>query len=83
MASGIESNRLALLAAVLEKRGGLALGNKDIYIKVAGGASLKDPATDLGIAMAIASSYYERPMMPGGIIIRRTGVIWGDQVCPY
>ena len=83
MASGIESNRLALLAAVLEKRGGLALGNKDIYIKVAGGASLKDPATDLGIAMAIASSYYERPMMPGGIIIGELGLSGEIRSAPY
>lgn len=83
MASGIESNRLALLAAVLEKRGALELGNKDIYIKVAGGANLKDPATDLGIALAIASSYYERPMLPGGIIIGELGLSGEIRSVPY
>ncbi|MGI6512983.1 MAG: DNA repair protein RadA [Syntrophomonadaceae bacterium] len=83
MASGIESNRLALLAAVLEKRGGLALGNKDIYIKVAGGVNLKDPATDLGIALAIASSYYERPVLPGGVIIGELGLSGDIRPVPY
>ncbi len=83
MASGIESNRLALLAAVLEKRGGLALGNKDIYIKVAGGVNLKDPATDLGIVLAIASSYYERPVLPGGVIIGELGLSGDIRPVPY
>lgn len=83
MASGIESNRLALLAAVLEKRGGLALGNKDIYIKVAGGANLKDPATDLGIALAMASSYCERPLLPGAIIIGELGLSGEIRAVPY
>lgn len=83
MASGIDSNRLALLAAVLEKRGGLALGNKDIYIKVAGGVNLKDPATDLGVALAIASSYYERPVLPGGVIIGELGLSGDIRSVPY
>ncbi|MGE5422844.1 MAG: magnesium chelatase domain-containing protein, partial [Ignavibacteriales bacterium] len=74
MATGIDSNRLALIAAVLEKRGGLALGNKDIYLKVAGGATLKDPATDLGIAMAIASSCWERQVGNGSVIIGELGL---------
>lgn len=83
MASGIEASRLALLAAVLEKRGGLTLGNKDIYIKVAGGANLKDPATDLGIALAIASSYCERPVLPGGVIIGELGLSGEIRSVPY
>lgn len=83
MASGIESSRLALLAAVLEKRGGLTLGNKDIYIKVAGGANLRDPATDLGIALAIASSYCERPVLPGGVIIGELGLSGEIRSVPY
>ncbi|MGE5543683.1 MAG: DNA repair protein RadA, partial [Bacillota bacterium] len=83
MASGIESNRLALLAALLEKRGGLALGNKDIYIKVAGGANLKDPATDLGIVLAIASSYCEHPVLPGGVVIGELGLSGEVRPVPY
>jgi len=67
----------------LEKRGGLALGNKDIYIKVAGGVNLKDPATDLGVALAIASSYYERPVLPGGVIIGELGLSGDIRSVPY
>jgi DNA repair protein RadA/Sms len=74
MATGIDSNRLALIAAVLEKRSGLALSNKDIYLKVAGGATLKDPATDLGIALAIASSYWEREVPHGSVVIGELGL---------
>ncbi|NLV17318.1 MAG: DNA repair protein RadA [Syntrophomonadaceae bacterium] len=74
MASGIEGNRLSLLVAVLEKRGGLSMGNKDVYIKVAGGASLKDPATDLGVALAMASSFYDTPLPSGSIVVGELGL---------
>lgn len=83
MASGIDSNRLALIAAVLEKRAGLALSNKDIYLKVAGGATLKDPATDLGIALAIASSYWEREVPNGSVVIGELGLSGEIRPVPY
>lgn len=56
-AEGIDYNRLALLVAVLEKRIGLNLGMEDIFINVAGGMKLDDPACDLGVVIAIASSF--------------------------
>ena len=56
MASGVDQGRLALLLAVLEKRAGLALFNQDVYVNIAGGLELTEPATDLALCAAIASS---------------------------
>ncbi|MFB3071966.1 MAG: DNA repair protein RadA, partial [bacterium] len=53
MATGLDSNRLALLAAILEKRAGFALHDQDIYLNVAGGVRIEEPASDLGVACAI------------------------------
>lgn len=61
-AEGIDYNRLSLLTAVLEKRLGLNLGTEDIFINVAGGLKLEDPACDLGIIAAIASSFKNKPI---------------------
>ncbi|MGE5416727.1 MAG: DNA repair protein RadA [Acidobacteriota bacterium] len=83
MATGIDANRLALIAAVLEKKGGLQLGNKDIYLKVAGGTILKDPATDLGVAAAIVSSFYERRVPAGSVIIGELGLSGEIRPVPY
>jgi len=57
MASGLEYNRMALITAVLEKRMGLKLYNQDIYVNVAGGIKLKQPAADLAMAASIVSSF--------------------------
>lgn len=59
MASGIDQNRLSLIIAVLEKSQGYQFSTYDVYLKVAGGIFLKDPAIDLAIAAAIVSSYSE------------------------
>ena len=56
-ANGIDYNRLTLLIAVLEKRAGLALGNQDVYLNLAGGIKISEPALDLGIILATASSF--------------------------
>ena len=56
-ASGIDYNRLTLLVAVLEKRGGLSLGQQDVYINLVGGIKINEPALDLGIVLATASTY--------------------------
>ena len=56
-ANGIDYNRLTLLMAVLEKIAGLPLGNQDVYLNVIGGIKLNEPAADLGIILATASSY--------------------------
>jgi len=56
-ANGVDFNRLLLIAAVLTKRVGLRLGNQDIIVNVTGGLRIAEPAADLGIALAIASSF--------------------------
>lgn len=60
--NGIDYNRAAMLLAVLEKRGGLPVGSCDAYINVVGGLSLEEPAADLATALAVASSYLDRPL---------------------
>ena len=60
--NGVDTNRLLLLAAVLNKRVGLRLSDQDIFVNVVGGLRLHEPATDLAVAVAIASSYYNRPV---------------------
>jgi DNA repair protein RadA/Sms len=58
--SGVDQSRVQMLLAVLTKRVGLALGNQDVYLNVAGGFTLSEPAVDLGVAAAVASSFRER-----------------------
>ena len=60
MANGIDQQRLSLLLAVLEKRAGLHLGGDDVFVNVAGGMSIDEPASDLGIIAALASSVRNR-----------------------
>jgi DNA repair protein RadA/Sms len=62
MASGIDSHRLSLLLAVLEKRAGLHLAGDDVFVNVAGGMAIDEPASDLGVLAAIASSVRNRPI---------------------
>src|SRR5438132_2507137 len=62
--NGIEYSRLLMLLAVLTKRVGLAVGNHDVYANVVGGFTLEEPAIDLGVAAAIASSYREKHVAP-------------------
>ncbi|GGB49742.1 DNA repair protein RadA [Lentibacillus populi] len=74
MATGVDANRVPLLMAVLEKRVGLMLQNQDAYIKVAGGVKLDEPAIDLAIAVAIASSFRDQPTKPDDIFIGEVGL---------
>ena len=60
--TGVDRRRLPLILAVLERRGGLSLGNRDIFVSVAGGVKVEEPAADLGIALAVASSYWDVPV---------------------
>ena len=62
MSSGIDQQRLALLLAVLEKRAGLNLAGDDVFVNIAGGMTVDEPAADLGILVAIASSVRNRPI---------------------
>jgi DNA repair protein RadA/Sms len=58
--TGIDYNRAALILAVLEKRAGLLLQNQDAFLKAAGGVRLNEPAVDLSVAIALASSYKDK-----------------------
>lgn len=71
---GLDYNRVNLLMAVLEKRAGLSLGSCDAYVNVAGGMRLNEPAIDLGIIMAIASSYKNRALDESTIIFGEVGL---------
>jgi DNA repair protein RadA/Sms len=71
---GAEYNRVCLLLAVLEKRAGLPLQAQDVFVNVAGGARLTEPAADLGIAVAAASSYAERPVAADVVVIGEVGL---------
>ncbi len=61
MAVGIDQNRLSLLLAVLEKRAGLHLVTDDVFVNIAGGMSIEEPAADLAIVSAVASSVQQPP----------------------
>ena len=73
-AAGLDYNRVNLLMAVLEKRLGLPLSGYDAYVNIAGGIRLLDPAADLGIVLAIASSYKNRPIAEEVIVFGEVGL---------
>jgi DNA repair protein RadA/Sms len=73
-AIGFDVNRVSLLVAVLDKIGGLHLGNHDIFLNVAGGVRLSEPAADLGVAAAIASSFLDRPIDPKTVVFGEVGL---------
>lgn len=72
--AGADINRVNLLMAVLEKRHGLHLGNCDAYVNIAGGMRISEPAVDLGIAMAIASSFLNVPISAKTLVIGEVGL---------
>ena len=71
---GLDYNRINMLIAVLEKRGGISLSGCDCYVNIAGGMKLSDPSTDLGVALAIASSFRDRPFDGHTVIIGEIGL---------
>lgn len=73
-AAGADYNRINLLMAVLEKRIGLALSDFDAYINIAGGIRMNEPAADLGIVMAIISSYKNKPIAEDIIVFGEVGL---------
>mgnify|MGYP000057587614 CR=1 FL=1 len=73
-ASGIDSNRLALLLAVLEKRVGQHYGNLDVFVSIAGGLKIKEPAIDLAAALAIASSFCNHPIDQHTVVLGEIGL---------
>ena len=73
-AAGTDYNRVNLLMAVLEKRLGMALSNSDAYVNIAGGIRMNEPAIDLGIVMALVSSFRNRPVDEKTIVFGEVGL---------
>jgi len=73
-ANGVDFNRLLLVTAVLSRRVGLKLGNQDIVVNVTGGLKVGEPAADLGMALAIASSYRDAEVMPQVAAVGEVGL---------
>ena len=74
-ASGLDSNRLALLVAVLGRRAGIGLGAHDVYANLAGGLALSDPGLDLPVGLALASSLRDRAISPTTVAIGEVGLL--------
>jgi len=73
-AQGFDANRLALLIAVLEKRLGLNLQDKDVFLNVVGGVKVMDPAADLSVVMAIASGLLDKPVSFDTVVLGEVGL---------
>ncbi|SHK99497.1 DNA repair protein RadA [Desulforamulus aeronauticus] len=74
MTSGIDYNRVALIMAVLERRVGLRLSTHDAYVSAVGGVKLDEPAADLAVALAIASSFKEKPLQNNLVLVGEVGL---------
>jgi DNA repair protein RadA/Sms len=74
MAIGIDQNRLSLLLAVLEKRAGLSLAGDDVYVNIAGGMTIDEPAADLSVVAAVASSVRNRGLAPSTALFGEVGL---------
>jgi DNA repair protein RadA/Sms len=74
-ASGIDPNRLGLLVAVLGRRAGISLSGHDVYANLAGGLAVAEPGLDLPVALALASSLRDRPLIAGAVTIGEVGLL--------
>ncbi|MDH3297734.1 MAG: DNA repair protein RadA [Gemmatimonadota bacterium] len=74
MSTGFPPRRLAILLAVLERRGGIPLGASDVFLNVVGGGRLTDTGTDLAVVGALASSYLDRPLGRGSVLVAEVGL---------
>jgi DNA repair protein RadA/Sms len=73
-ASGLDSSRLAMLIAVLEKHGGLRLADQDVFAQSLGGLKIVEPAADLALALAIAGAFHQRVLPQGAVAIGEVGL---------
>jgi len=73
-ANGFDYNRMAVLIAVLEKRAGLSIGDHDVYLNIAGGMRLSEPAIDLGIIATVASAYKNVPIPQTTVVMGEVGL---------
>ncbi len=74
VAQGIDPRRLAVVVAVLDKRAGISLAGADLFVNVAGGIRLEEPAADLALALALASSFRDRPLPPDLVAVGEIGL---------
>ena len=74
IANGVDINRLHMLIAVIEKRAGRQLGNSDVFVNVAGGIRIMEPAADLGLALSILSNERSMPLPDGMVVIGELGL---------
>ena len=74
LAANVDAARLAMIIAVLERRAGLQLGGHDVYCSVAGGLRITETGADLGIALAIASAFRDRPLRAGTVAFGELGL---------
>ena len=78
--SGVSADRVAMIIAVLEKRAEMRLAAEDVFVNIAGGVKVVEPAIDLAIALAIASAHMNRPLPNGALAIGELGL--GGEVRP-
>jgi DNA repair protein RadA/Sms len=72
---GIDSRRLELLLAVLIRRSGLPLYDYDVFVNVAGGIIVHEPAVDLAICLSVASSYFDKPVIASSVVVGEVGLL--------
>jgi DNA repair protein RadA/Sms len=80
VATGLDHRRLAVLLAVLERRGGLPFGNLDVFVNVTGGVRLVEPSTDLAVLAALVSSVHDRPVPADALFLGEVGL--GGEIRP-
>ena len=80
VATGYDGRKLALLLAVLDKRAGLSFAQLDVFLNVVGGVRMQEPAGDLAVAAALASSVYDRIVPPDAVFIGEVGL--GGEIRP-
>ncbi|WP_199423411.1 DNA repair protein RadA [Actinotalea solisilvae] len=72
--SGVDGSRLAMILAVLQRRGGVPLADKDVYVSTIGGARVVEPAADLAVALAVASGMEDAPLVDGLVALGEVGL---------
>src|SRR5690606_21332619 len=72
--AGVDYHRVSIILAVLERRVGINLQTQDVYVNAAGGVRISEPACDLAIAVAVASSYYGRAIDPLTLVVGEVGL---------
>ncbi|MCH7954614.1 MAG: DNA repair protein RadA, partial [Candidatus Marinimicrobia bacterium] len=78
--TGVDNRRLSMMIAVLEKRAGVLLGMSDVFVNLTGGLKISETSIDLGIVVAMASSFRDKPVDDGVVIIGEVGL--GGEVRP-